>query len=150
VIETIEKFDDSLAKLIDSTDKSDDNVAELEQTTTDMVAMMKDEAQIGDDGNWMDEEYKSASDALMENNCFHMDVQEQGHHERNGEVEKNEQLMQKQWVALNKKMGGRNGCQNSSYSKLFQNDFEICDVCCNMSEENAVEKLQRLAKEVEP
>jgi hypothetical protein len=48
-----------------------------------------------------------------------VDVQEQGHHERNGEVEENEKLMQKQWVALNKKMGGGNGCQNSSFSKLF-------------------------------
>jgi len=68
-----------------------------------MVVMMKNEGKNGDDGNWMNEEDKSAFDALMENNCFHVDVQEQGHHERNGEVEENEQLMQKKWVALNKK-----------------------------------------------
>lgn len=71
---------------------------------------MKDEGQNGDDGNWMNEEDKSASEPLMENNYFHMDVQEQSHHERNGEVEENEQLMKKKWVALNKKMGGGNGC----------------------------------------
>ncbi len=47
------------------------------------------------------------------------------------------------------KNGGRNGCQTFSYSKLFQNDFVICDVCCSLSEESALEKLQRLAKEVE-
>jgi hypothetical protein len=57
--------------------------------------------------------------------------------------------MKKQWVALNKKMGGGNGCQAFSYSKLFQNDFVICDVCCSMNQESALEKLQRLAKEVE-
>jgi predicted glycosyltransferase involved in capsule biosynthesis len=57
--------------------------------------------------------------------------------------------MQKQQVALNKKTKGRNGCQKFSYSKLFQNDFVICDVCCSLSEESALEKLQRLTKEVE-
>ncbi len=36
--------------------------------------MMKDEGKNGDDGNWMNEEYKSASEPLMENNYFHMDV----------------------------------------------------------------------------
>jgi len=48
--------------------------------------------------------------------------------------------MQKQQVALNEKMGG-NVHRASSHSKLFQNDFLICDVCCNMNEESALEKL---------
>jgi hypothetical protein len=49
--------------------------------------------------------------------------------------------MQQQLVALNKKTRGGNGCQTFSYSKLFQNDFVICDVCCSMSEENVLDKL---------
>jgi hypothetical protein len=51
VIETTKKFDDSLAKSADSTNKLDENVDELEQITTYMVAMMKDEGQNSDDGN---------------------------------------------------------------------------------------------------
>jgi hypothetical protein len=41
-----------------------------------MVAMMKDERQNGDDGNWMNEKNKNASKPLMENNYFHMDIHE--------------------------------------------------------------------------
>jgi hypothetical protein len=74
VIETTEKSNDSLAEIVNSIDKLDDDVAELEQTTTYMVTMMKDERQNGDDGNWMNEENKSASEPLMENNCFHVDI----------------------------------------------------------------------------
>ncbi len=62
--------------------------------------MMKDERKDGDDGIWMNGEYQSAIEPLMDSNCFHADVQEQGHHERN---EVFEQLIQEQWVALNKK-----------------------------------------------
>jgi hypothetical protein len=44
------------------------------------------------------------------------------------------------------KMRGENGCQASLHSKLFHNDFVICDVCCNMNGESALEKLQRLTR----
>jgi hypothetical protein len=44
-------------------------------------------------------------------------------------------------------MGGGNGHWTFSHSKLFYNEFMICDVCCNMNEENVLEKLQRLVKE---
>jgi hypothetical protein len=37
-----------------------------------------------------------------------MDVKEQGHHEMDKVFKKKEHLMQKWWVALNKKMGGGN------------------------------------------
>jgi hypothetical protein len=50
---------------------------------------------------------------------------------------------------LKQKKKGGNGHQTSLHSKLFQNDFVFCDVCCNMNEESAFEKLQRLTREVE-
>jgi hypothetical protein len=59
-------------------------------------------------------------------------------------LEKNQ--MKKKRAALNKKTR-RNICRASSHSKLFQNNFLICDVCCNMNEESALEKLQQIAKE---
>jgi hypothetical protein len=49
--------------------------------------------------------------------------------------------MRKQWATLNEKMGGGNGHQAFSHSKLFQDDFVFCDVCCSMSEENVIENL---------
>ncbi len=54
VIRTTHKSNDSLAKLTNLVDKSDDNIAELEQTTTHM-AKMKDEREDGDNGIWMNE-----------------------------------------------------------------------------------------------
>jgi hypothetical protein len=48
-----------------------------------------------------------------------------------------------------KKTIGGNGHQASLHSKLFQNNFVFCNVCCNMSEENALENLQRFVREVE-
>jgi hypothetical protein len=57
VINTIDNFDDSLVKSIDLVDISDDDIIELEQITTYMVEMMKDEREDGDNGIWMNEEY---------------------------------------------------------------------------------------------
>jgi len=31
-----------------------------------------------------------------------------------------------------------------SHSKLFQNDFVFCDVCCSMNEDSALEKCRNL------
>ncbi len=44
--------------------------------------MMKDEGD-GDDDIWMSKEDQNASKPLIKSNYFHVDVQEQGHHERN-------------------------------------------------------------------
>jgi len=60
-----------------------------------MAKMMMDEGKDGDDGIWMNEEDQSAFEPLMNNNCFHVDIQEHDHHEMNGVLEKNEYLMQK-------------------------------------------------------
>jgi hypothetical protein len=57
VINNIYNFDDSLAKSIDLVDKSNDVTIELEQITTHMAEMMKDEREDGDNGIWMNEEY---------------------------------------------------------------------------------------------
>ncbi len=57
MINTIDNFDDSLVKSIDLVDISDDDIIELEQITTYMVEMMKDEREDGDNGIWMNEEY---------------------------------------------------------------------------------------------
>jgi hypothetical protein len=42
-------------------------------------------------------------------NCFHMDIQGRSHHEMNGVLEKSEHFMQKWCIALNNKIGRRNG-----------------------------------------
>ncbi len=57
MINNIYNFDDSLAKSIDLVDKSNDVTIELEQITTHMAEMMKDEREDGDNGIWMNEEY---------------------------------------------------------------------------------------------
>jgi hypothetical protein len=57
VINTIYNFDDSPTKSIDLVDKSDDVTIELEQITTHMAKVMKDEGEDGDNGIWMNEEY---------------------------------------------------------------------------------------------
>ncbi len=74
-----------------------------------MANMRTNERVYGYDGIWMNEEDKSASKPLANNNCFHVDVQEGGHHEMNGGARKKKHLMQKQWAALKNKMGGGNG-----------------------------------------
>ncbi len=50
---------------------------------------------------------------------------------------------------LKQKKKGKNGHRTYLHSKLFHYNFVICDVCCNMNEENALEKLQKLARVVE-
>ncbi len=57
MINSIDNFDDSLAKSTDTVDISNDDTIELEQITTHMVEMMKDEREDGDDGIWMNEKY---------------------------------------------------------------------------------------------
>jgi hypothetical protein len=69
-------------------DKLDDDTAELEQTITHVAKMMKYEREDGDNGIWMNEEDKNASNPLVDSNCFHADVEEWGHHEMNGVLEK--------------------------------------------------------------
>lgn len=59
----MDKYDDSPTKSIDK----------LEQTTTHMAKMMKDEGEDGDDGIWINEDH-NASEALIGNNCIHMEV----------------------------------------------------------------------------
>ncbi len=62
-------------------------MAELEQIITHMVKTMKNEKEDGDNGIWMNEEDHSASNPLVDNNCFHVDVQEWSHHEVSGVLE---------------------------------------------------------------
>ncbi len=52
--------------------------------------------------------------------------------------------MQKQWDALNRTNRRREWKSVSSHSKLFQNDFVFCDVCCSMNEDSALEKCRNL------
>ncbi len=52
------------------------------------MVVMNDEKENGDDGNWMNEEDQNASKPLMDSNCFHVDVQKWGHHEKTGVLEK--------------------------------------------------------------
>jgi hypothetical protein len=55
---------------------------------------MRDEGD-GDDNIWMSKKDQNASKSLIKSNYFHMDVQEQGHHERNEARKQDEQLMKK-------------------------------------------------------
>jgi hypothetical protein len=73
---TIDKFDDSPTKSANLVDKLNGDMAELEQIITHMVKTMKNEKEDGDNGIWMNEEDHSASNPLVDNNCFHVDVQE--------------------------------------------------------------------------
>jgi hypothetical protein len=68
-----------------------------------MAKTMTNEGEDGDDGIWMNAENQNAFEPLTNNNCFHVDIQEQGHHEMNEVLEKNEYLMQKQHATLKKK-----------------------------------------------
>ncbi len=54
---TIDNFDDSRTKSANLVDKLDDNIIELEQITTHMAKMMKDEREDGDNGIWMNDKY---------------------------------------------------------------------------------------------
>ncbi len=54
---TIDNFDESPTKLANLVDKLDDNIIELEQITTHMAKMMKDEREDGDNGIWMNDKY---------------------------------------------------------------------------------------------
>jgi hypothetical protein len=88
VCRTIDKFDESLEKSVDSVDKLDDDIVELEKISTYLVEMMKDEG-YGDNDIWMSKEYQNAFEPLIKSNYFHMDVHEQGY-ERNGACEQDE------------------------------------------------------------
>ncbi len=100
---TIDKLDESSEKSFHLVDKLHDDMAKLEKTTTYFVEMMKDEEGDGDDDIWMNNEDQSAFAPLIQSNCFHVDIQEQGHHERNGVHEQDKQFMKNQRVALNEK-----------------------------------------------
>jgi hypothetical protein len=52
--------------------------------------------------------------------------------------------MQKQQVALNRPNMTKEWQSTSSHSKLFQNDFVFCDVCCSMHEDSALQKCKDL------
>ncbi len=140
MIRIIDKSSDSTEKLLNSIIKLANFIVELKPISAHGKDN-DDEAEDGDDDIWMNEENQSAFEPLMNNNCFHVDIQEQGHHEMNGVLKNNEYLMQKQWATLNKKMERENGDQTSSHLKLFYDDFVFCDVCYNMSEENVLENL---------
>jgi hypothetical protein len=43
-------------------------------------------------------------------------------------------------------MGGGNGDQTSLHSKLFQDNFVFCDMCCNMNEESVLKNCRNLQK----
>jgi hypothetical protein len=87
VCRTTDKSDESLEKSANLANKSDDDTIELEKITTHLAKMMKDEKGNGDNDIWMSKESQSASEPLIKSNYFHMDIQEQGHHERNGACE---------------------------------------------------------------
>jgi hypothetical protein len=57
-----------------------------------MEKTMMDEGEDDDVGIWMNEENQSAFEPLTNNNCFHVDIQEQGHHEMNGVLEKKKKI----------------------------------------------------------
>jgi hypothetical protein len=52
--------------------------------------------------------------------------------------------MQKQWATLNRPNGRREWQSAFLNSKLFQNNFVFCDVCCSINEESAIEKCRYL------
>jgi hypothetical protein len=56
--------------------------------------------------------------------------------------------MQKKWVALNRTNRRRKWQSISSHSKLLQNDFVFCDVCCSMNEESAFEKIETCKRSI--
>jgi hypothetical protein len=61
---TRDKSDESLKKLVDLVDKSNDDMGELENTTTYMAEMMKDEKGDGDDDIWMSKEDQNPSEVI--------------------------------------------------------------------------------------
>jgi hypothetical protein len=76
----------------------------------------------------MNEENQNPSNSLVIVTCFHVDVEKWGHHEMNGVLEKNGQLMQKNGLPYIKQMRGRNGSQLlhiQSCSKMI-----LCFVMC--------------------
>jgi hypothetical protein len=75
-----------------------------------MANETKDKRVGGYNGIWMNEKNKSAFRPLTNSNYFQVDIKEKNHNEMNKVLEKNEHLMQKQLVSLNKKTRGGNGC----------------------------------------
>jgi hypothetical protein len=60
-----------------------------------MVEQMRNGWTCGYDDIWMNEEDKSASKPLTNNNYFHVEVHERSHHEMNGVLKKSEHSIQK-------------------------------------------------------
>ncbi len=127
--------DDLIAKLGDLVVKAASFIAKLEQILAYMANATKDKRVGGYNGIWMNEKDKSAFKPLTNSNYFQVDIKEKNHHEMNKVLEKNEHLMQKQLVSLNKKTRGGNGCWTFSHSIFFYNIFVFCDVCRSMSVE---------------
>jgi hypothetical protein len=67
-----------------------------------------------------------------------VDIQEQGHHERNKAYEQKKVINKKSQVALNVKTRGGNGYRTFLHLKLLQNDFVFFEECWSMSEDNAI------------
>jgi hypothetical protein len=73
VCRIVENFDASSKQLVDLTNKSNDDMAELETTTTYLIEKMKDEGD-GDDNIWMSKKDQNASKPLIKSKYFHVDV----------------------------------------------------------------------------
>jgi hypothetical protein len=84
VCRTTYKYHESLEKSIDLTNKSDDDMVKLEKIVAHLAKMRKDEKGDGDNDIWINKEGQTTYEPLIKNNYFHVDIQEQGHHERNG------------------------------------------------------------------
>lgn len=84
MITTIENFDDSVVKSINIIVTSANFTIEFKHISTYMVDTTKDERVGGYDGIWMNEGDSNTFEPMIDNNYFHVDVHEQGHHEMNG------------------------------------------------------------------
>jgi hypothetical protein len=100
----------TIKKSIDSTTQSTNYIDELGHILMHMVEKTKDEW-IGGYHDICMKEYNNTFEVFMNVNYFHMDVQENSHHELNGVLEKNDYLIQTQWATLKEKVGGWKGCQ---------------------------------------
>jgi hypothetical protein len=88
VITTTKKIDDSIVKSVNIIVTLANSTIELEHISAYMVDTTKDEGVGGYDGIWMNEGDSNACEPMIDNNYFHMDVHEQGHHEMNGCLKK--------------------------------------------------------------
>jgi len=108
----------TIKKSIDSTIQSTNYINELGHILIHMLKKMKDEW-IGGYHDICMKEYNNTFEPLMNVNYFHVDVQENSHHESNGVLEKNDYSIQTQWATLKEKMGAWKGCQTYWHSRFL-------------------------------